>query len=69
MRGIFRGKLLHFMNDKIGEEDMQYNLNAKEELIRTYTEKENDLTERYSKARTTLKKLRVELEALKYWSR
>ena len=51
MRGIFRGKLLHFMNEKIGDEKLQYNLNAKEELIRTYTEKEEDLTERYSKAR------------------
>jgi hypothetical protein len=36
MRGIFRGKLLNFMNENIGEEGMTYNLNAKDELIQTY---------------------------------
>jgi len=35
----------------------------------TYTEKEKDLVERYEKTRNTAKKIRSELEALKYWSR
>ena len=46
---------MNFMGEKMGEEKLQYNLNAREELIRTYTEKEEDLTERYTTARTTLK--------------
>lgn len=69
MRSVFRGKLYNFINEVPGEEGLTYNLNAKDELVRTYQDKENDLIVRYEKARKDSKSLRAELEALKYWSR
>jgi len=36
MRSVFRGKLYNFINEVPGEEGLTYNLNAKDELVRTY---------------------------------
>ena len=54
MRNVFLGKLLNFMKESPGEEGMTYNLNAKDELVRTYQKKENDLNFRYEKIETII---------------
>ena len=38
-----------------------YDMNAREEIIRTYNEKEVDLSERIEKERATVKQLKMEL--------
>lgn len=62
MRSIYRNKLVQFTTDqaKGGPDKPQrigYDLNAREELIRTYTEKEIELTERLEKERRSIKNL------------
>lgn len=46
-----------------------YDLKARQELIRTYTEKEVDLSEKFERALQKLKKKGIELKSLKNWSR
>jgi len=48
MRGNFRGKLIKAMNDGIKGDDPNLR-NAREELIRSYNEREIDLTEKLNK--------------------
>ncbi len=46
-----------------------FDLNAREELIRTYTEKEIDITERLEKDRLIIKNFKMEARALKAYAR
>ncbi len=51
MRAVYSGKLMEFMRGgKVGKQgSMGYDLNAREELIRMYTEKEVYVTEQLEK--------------------
>jgi len=73
MRSVFRQKLLQFMGDQVKGDKMPgrigYDLNAREELIRTYTEKEIDLKEKLDHNKTVLKQLKMENKALKNYAR
>ena len=64
MRSVFRQKLLQFMGDQVKGEKapgrIGYDLNAREELIRTYTEKEIELKEKLDHNKTVLKQLKME---------
>lgn len=64
MRSVYRQKLLQFMGDQTrGDKNgtrIGYDLNAREELIRTYTEKEIDLKEKADNSKQHLKALRME---------
>lgn len=57
MRSLYRNKLLQFTTE--GKSDkatrIGYDLNAREELIRTYTEKEIDLNEKLERERKVVK--------------
>ena len=70
MRSIYRGKLMQFMNSMSAgnKPTLGYDLNAREELIRTYTEKEVDLAEKQERAKHETKQLKLELKALKGWA-
>ncbi len=46
-----------------------YDLHAREELVRTYVEKEHDLSERLEKDKSMIKHLRMENRALKQYSK
>lgn len=57
MRSLYRNKLMSFATD--GKPDkvsrIGYDFNAREDLIRTYTEKEIDLNERLEREKKNLK--------------
>lgn len=60
MRSIYRNKLIQLTTDSYKQQDkpplrMGYDLNAREELIRTYTEKEIELNERLEKEKKQVK--------------
>lgn len=69
MRSIFRNKLIQFTTDSARQPNnnesrplrMGYDLNAREELIRTYTEKEIDLNEKLDRERKQLRQTRLEM--------
>lgn len=69
MRAVFRGKLMEFMKGAGKKGGIGYDLNARQELIRTYTEKEVDVSEKLERSLQKLKKKTVELKSLKNWSR
>ena len=46
-----------------------FDLNSREELIRTYTEKEINLTEKLEKDRLVIKNFKMEARALKQYAR
>ncbi len=73
MRSVFRQKLLQFMGDQVkGDKNpgrIGYDLNAREELIRTYTEKEIELKEKLDHNKTVMKQLKMENKALKNYAR
>lgn len=45
-----------------------YDMNAREELIRTYTEKEIELTDKFDKQKRLVRNLKMEIMALKNYS-
>lgn len=55
----------HFSLDK-GPGRIGYDLNAREELIRTYTEKEIDLKEKVDSSRQNIKNLKMENKGFLY---
>ncbi|EGR27555.1 kinesin-like protein, putative [Ichthyophthirius multifiliis] len=75
MRSIYRSKLLQFTNDQgRNQQDKSqsvrigYDMNAREELIRSYNEKETSLTQALEKEKKVSKNLRIEIKALKKFS-
>lgn len=71
MRAVYSGKLMEFMRGGSGGKkgSIGYDLNARQELIRMYTEKEVYVTEKLERAMQKLKKKSIELKSLKNWSR
>jgi cell division protein FtsB len=73
MRAIYRNKLIQFTteNAKPGDKPLRmgYDLNAREELIRTYTEKEIDLNERIARENKQSRQLKQEVQALRSYAR
>lgn len=76
MRSIYRNKLIQFTTETTRNQNepnkpirMGYDLNAREELIRTYTEKEIDLNEKLEKERKLTRALRLEVRAVKSYAR
>lgn len=56
MRSLYRNKLMQLAGDKPDKVSrIGYDFNAREDLIRTYTEKEIDLNERLEKEKKNLK--------------
>lgn len=66
---IFRKKLVEFTSEQVKGQEKQhrvgYDLNAREELIRTYTEKEIELNQKLETERRKSKEKEIELKALK----
>lgn len=52
-----------------GQPKIGYDLHAREELVRTYVEKEHDLSEKLEKDKALIKHLRMENRALKQYSK
>eukprot|EP00828_Plagiopyla_frontata_P003703 TRINITY_DN11192_c0_g1_i2.p1 TRINITY_DN11192_c0_g1~~TRINITY_DN11192_c0_g1_i2.p1 ORF type:complete len:540 (+),score=78.71 TRINITY_DN11192_c0_g1_i2:95-1621(+) len=76
MRSVYRGKLLNYMNSQIdgpsrveSTSKLGFNMNAREELIRTYNEKEVDQNERLDHEHHINKQLRQEVRAVKNYAR
>ena len=71
MRSLYRNKLMTFATD--GKPDkasrIGYDFNAREDLIRTYTEKEIDLNERLEREKKNLKQAQLQVRQLKSYAR
>ena len=64
MRSIYRQKLLQFMNEQSNDKTalkLGYDMNAREELLRNYNEKEIELNEKLEKEKLVNKNVRTEV--------
>jgi hypothetical protein len=72
MRLVYRQKLLQFMNDQVkggGGNRAGYDLNAREELIRTYNENIIELKEKNDSNKQAIKTTRMEIRAIKQYAK
>lgn len=68
MRSAFRNKLTKYMSENAPDQ-AAVNWSAKEELIRSYTEKEVELTQALERESIKVERLRKEKRALKNYAR
>ncbi|EAS00321.3 kinesin motor catalytic domain protein (macronuclear) [Tetrahymena thermophila SB210] len=75
MRSVYRNKLIQFTSEQArganGDKPIRigYDMNAREELIRSYNEKEIQLSEQLEKEKRLNKNLKMEIRSLKNYAR
>ena len=70
MDSLYRSKLMQYsMEEKANKDANVMGYNAREDLVRSYREKEVELIERLDKERTTNRNIKTELLALKSYAR
>lgn len=70
MDSLYRAKLMQYaMEEKVSKDKKMMGFNAREDLIRSYREKEVELMEKLDKERGLLRSTKTELTALKNYAR
>ena len=70
MDNVYRAKLMQYsMEEKANKDKNMLGFNAREDLVRSYREKEVELIEKLDKERTVMRSMKTELVALRNYTR